>query len=737
MHKKLFYFLLLIGALSRYGAAAAPSVSASRTEGSITLDGRLTEPEWLAAPVATDFVQQRPVEGQPSSEKTEVRILYNSKALYIGVLCYDSEPGKIIDVQGRRDGDLTDSDSILIILDTYHDRQNGFLFGTNPSGIQYDAQILNEGLSGGQVGQASVGSTVGGTNQRGNPSSVNLNWNATWRVQSSRSDQGWQTEMEIPWKSLRFKNSDEPQSWGLNIMRNIRRKNEQSFWSPITQAFSIYRVSLAGVLNAVEIHPPINLKLIPYVLAGPQKDYVTKDKDFRSDFGFDVKYGLTSTLTLDGTINTDFAQVEVDDEQINISRFDLFFPEKRSFFLENAGMFAFGSPREVDLFFSRRIGIERGQELSILGGARLSGKLDRFNLGLLSIQTAEEEGFVSGQNFLVARVRRELQGRSNVGLIFTNRESTGAPLSSSNHNRAVGTDLQLGLGENVVVSGYLAKTYSPHLVGDDYAGHAAFNYRSDLWRFDGAYTDVGKNFNPEVGFVSRRGGYRSPQLRIAFTPSPKGGWIRQWNPHFQTRRFYGPDGKLESRRYHNDLEVFRTDGGAMAFSYDRDHEFLRVPLEIHPGVFIPAGSYDFGAFEAFYSFNPAARLFGEVTWRFGDFYGGDFKLYDFEMGFRTGPEFFVTLAYANTGVDADWGRFNTNLARLRLNYSFSPNRSLQALFQYNSRFQQFSSNIRLSLISASSTGLYVVYNDRYHTPGDQFDPLGRAFFVKYNHQVDF
>ena len=724
-------------ALVPAGLMAAPrSMVAQRTELAPVLDGRVDEEQWNLAQAASDFLQQWPVQGGPASERTEVRILYTEDSIYIGIICYDTEPDRIVDTQSRRDGDLSNSDSVLIILDTYHDGQNGFLFGTNPSGIQYDAQVLNEGVAGGQSSSTGgIGRSATSTTQRGNVAAFNLNWDTTWEVASSRTERGWETEMAIPFKSLRFRSSSEPQSWGVNVMRNIRRKNEQVFWSEIPQAFNIYRVSLAGNLESLEIQSSRNLKFIPYALVGAQKDFLISDTDFEHDVGFDIKYGISSAITLDVTINTDFAQVEVDDEQINLTRFPLFFPEKRDFFLENAGTFAFGTPREMDLFFSRRIGIEDGLEVPIRVGGRLSGKLDRFQLGILAIQTGEEEGLAPGQNFFVGRVRREFHKRSSVGFIFTNRESMGDPQGKTEYNRAWGSDLQLGLGENWIVSSYLAKTYTPDLSGDDLAGNVFAGYRSNLWRIQGNYTDIQDNFNPEVGFVQRKG--RKPQFRIFFTPSPETGPVKRWNPHYGFRRWYGSDGQLETERQHHDLEVFLRNGGSLSIVLNRDFEFLRVPFEIHPGVIVPAGEYDFSEFQVSAASDPSAWIFGDVAISFGQLYEGTLRAYDFIVGFRTGPKFVTELSYVNTGVDAVWGRFNTNLGRLRASYSFTPYHFIQALIQYNSRGQLFSSNIRLGLTTPSGTGLFVVYNDAYQTPGERFDPLGRSFFVKYSHQFDF
>ena len=718
--------------------AAPRSVTAQRSEEPPLIDGRVNEEQWNQAPAASEFLQQWPVQGAPASERTEVRFLYTEDTLYIGVICFDSEPGQIVDTQSQRDGDLDNSDSILIVLDTYHDRQNGFLFGTNPAGIQYDAQILNEGVSGGEAARTGgIGRSATSTSQRGNVAAFNLNWDTTWTVESSRTERGWETEMEIPLKSLRFRDSAEPQSWGVNVMRNIRRKNEQIFWSEIPQAYNIYRLSLAGDLESLDIHSTRNLKLIPYVLAGVQRDYSVSDTDFRHDVGFDIKYGISSAMTLDVTVNTDFAQVEVDDQQNNLTRFPLFFPEKRDFFLENAGTFAFGTPREVDLFFSRRIGLEDGVEIPIRAGARFSGKIDRFQVGLLSIQTGEEAGVVPSTNFFVGRVRRELGQRKSVGFIFTNREAIGDLQGKSEYNRAWGTDLQLGLGEHWILSSYVAKTHSPDLPeGDDWAGNFSANYQSNLWRILTSYTEVQDNFNPEAGFVQRKG-FRRPMFRIFFNPSPESGPVKRWNPHWSIRRFYDFDGELETERLHHDMEVFLRNGGSLSVVWNKNQELLRVPFEIHPGVFVPAGKYSFSEYEFTAASDPSARIFGDMALSFGQLFDGDLRAYDFIVGFRTGPKFVTEFNFVNTQVDADWGRFNTNLGRLRVNYSFTPYRFIQTLIQYNSRGQLFSSNIRLGLTTPSGTGLYVVYNDAYTTPDELFDPLGRSFFVKYSHQFDF
>ncbi|HIB03366.1 MAG TPA: hydrolase, partial [Candidatus Marinimicrobia bacterium] len=341
------------------------------------VDGNvMDDPVWEIAPVVTSFTQQTPDEGESISEKTEVRVMYSSEALYVAVVCFDSEPERIVVSDTRRDASLKDSDSFRFILDTFHDKQNGYIFGTNPAGIEYDAQVNKEGQGGFNTGRQSVG--AGGA--------FNLNWDAVWEVQTVVGDFGWSAEFAIPFKTLRFKEIEE-QQWGINFERVIARKQEDAYWIPIPRQFNINRVSIAGTLTGLVITNPKNLKIIPYGLG-----QTSTEAAGQSQLGLDAKYSLTSSLTLDFTYNTDFAQVEADEKQINLDRFSLFFPEKRSFFLENAGLFSVGEPTyygpDIEMFFSRRIGIgPGGSSVPILGGARLTGTAGGLNIGVLNMQT--------------------------------------------------------------------------------------------------------------------------------------------------------------------------------------------------------------------------------------------------------------------------------------------------------------------------------------------------------------
>jgi hypothetical protein len=398
----------------------------------------------------------------------------------------------------RRDSALDDVDSFRFILDTYKDGQNGFVFGTSPSGGEFDAQVSLEGREGDQAARQSAGAGGG----------FNVNWDAVWTVRTKTGDYGWSAEFSIPFKSLRYAKGGE-QSWGFNMQRNIRRKKEVAYWSPLPRQYNILRVSRAGLLQGVKTPSQRNLKVTPYVLGSSDRNYRTQSSfDSGAQVGGDLKYSITPSLTLDATVNTDFAQVEVDEQQVNLERFSLFFPEKRPFFLENAGQFTAGNSGEVDLFFSRRIGIaSTGQQLPIVGGARLSGKVAGWNVGLLDMQTKAKAGVAPANNFAVARLSREFRNRSGFGALFVNRQSTGDIRGSRawrESNRTYAVDGRKGLGRYTQITGFLAgHLVSPYQQRRPAPSTSAFLRESPRFDLRAKYTDVGEGMNPEVGFLRR------------------------------------------------------------------------------------------------------------------------------------------------------------------------------------------------------------------------------------------
>ena len=724
-----------------------PLLIAIRVSTAPVIDGRVNDEVWNAATPYSTFVQQQPDEGQPSTERTEVRVVFDERHVYVGIICFESDPSRIVVTQSQRDGDLSNTDSIQVILDTYLDRQNAFLFGTNPLGLEYDGQIAAEGRTGGAMGGTGVGFGGGSATQRGAITGFNKNWDGDWRVSAQITDRGWEAELEIPLKTLRYVGGT-AKTWGINVMRNIRRRNEQAFLAPIPRAYDIYRVSLAGDLQGLDLPPRRDLRFIPYGSTRYDQDVVTlPDGEGDADAGLDVKWGVTPTLTADLTVNTDFAQVEVDEEQVNLTRFDLFYPEKRPFFLENAQTFQLGQPQQVDLFFSRRIGLSRtGEPINIIAGGRLSGRLGDWNVGVLNMQTDDRAGAlgelgIPSNNFTVARLQRQVGG-SNWGGIFVNRQGMGKYSVGDDWNRAYGFDTNLAVSENGRLFAFIARSDTPGEVGSDYAGRALYDYRNDLWQFRTGYTQVGERFNAEVGFVPRRG-YAKPEVRVEFTPEPKGvPWIRRFAPHALYEVYYSFDGQLQSALGHYDFEVQTADGGQFGFRLDRKSDRPEVPFVIYADrhgtrVVIPPGLYTWNEWLGNFESDPSKPIFVNVEASFGSFYDGNFNRFSSDTGFRWGARLLSTLGYLRNDVELPYGDFVANLARLRVSYSFTTRMLLQALVQYNNQTSLVSSNIRFAWLDRSGTGLFFVYNDRRDAYVDGTPSLGRSFIVKYTRLFDF
>jgi len=556
-------------------AAAAPGIAAVTDPPTLAagrldpeavgpvVDGLVTEAVWGTVTPHSTFTRQDPDEGAPATERTEVRVLIGHGHVYIGIVCFDRDPSRIIQAQAKRDATLTDVDSVIIALDTFNDSQNAFVFGTNPLGIEYDGQVAGEGQTSGLTFRQG-----GGGSQRGGISAFNPNWDGDWTVRAQITPRGWEAELAIPLKTLRYPTGTD-RTWGFNVMRNIRHKNEQVYLAPIPRGFDIYRVSLGAKLTDLDLPPRRDLKFIPYVLGSADKDFTTPGAGIDRDgaAGLDFKWGIRPNLTFDATLNTDFAQVEAAEEQVNLTRFDLFFPEKRPFFLENASTFQFGQPQQIDLFFSRRVGLSpAGRRIDILAGGRLSGKIGGWNVGVLNIQTEDAVGadgslVAPANNFSVMRAQREI-GRSSVGAIFVNRQATGARAGSSEWNRAFGVDANLQVSGNQRVSAFMARTESPTRAGDDYAGRVFYNFTNNLWQVSGGYSQVGERFNAEVGFVPRRG-YRRPEARVFFQPQPKRiTWIRRFAPHVSYSAYHDFDGELQSSFAHvHPFEIQPARGG--------------------------------------------------------------------------------------------------------------------------------------------------------------------------------
>ena len=698
-------------------SAAMPSVEikAWRTEQAPVIDGNVVEdPAYAVAEPATNFRQNTPDEGQPASERTEVRIVYTDDTIYFGVICYTQDPGTIVVADSRRDSSLRETDSFQIILDTYLDHQNGFIFGTNPAGVEYDGQVTNEGSGSGRMGGGgTVGRSSGSQQQGGSGGGFNLNWDGVWQVNAKVSDIGWTAEFAIPFRTLRYPGAD-AQTWGINFQRNIEHRNERSFWAPLPRQFTLNRLSLAGLLQDIEVPSQRNLKITPYVLGDVVARQDNSETVSTGEIGVDLKYSVTPSMTLDLTYNTDFAQVEVDEQQINLDRFNLFFPEKRPFFLENAGLFSVGRPGQVEMFFSRRIGIgDGGEQVPIVGGGRLSGKIGSdTNIGFLNMQTESiSEGL--SQNYTVARIRQDLPSRSNIGAMFVNRQGTGSQAGSGNYNRTFAVDGRMGIGQPGTINGFAAETQTPG--EDNIDAHSmglGGTYEIENVRLSLSYTEVGPNFNPEVGFYRRRGYRRMDGMIFSFFRPDNFLGIHELRPHISHYSIFNYETGIQETQYtHIDNHWEWENGSEIHTGLNLTKEGLFQPFEIFPGVSVPIGSYAHKEARLTANTNRGAPVSFSLASTIGGFFGGDRVQLSPSVSFRRGEAFTTQLRWDRNDISLPGGDFVTNLGSFRISYSFTTRLFLQALLQYNDRADLWSSNIRFGLLSDANTGLFIVYND--------------------------
>lgn len=704
-----------------------PAAKATILNSELKIDGEVLNDEvWQAISPIDELWQAKPNSGFPATEKTEIRIALTENTFYLSVVCYDKEPDKLVVSDARRDATLDNTDSFLFVLDTYHDSQNGFMFGTNPIGIEYDAQVDNEG-QGNFTGNRMQSGTVGG---------FNINWDASFEVKSLTGDFGWSAEFAIPLRTLRFA-SGKDQVWGINFQRNIRKTNEIDYWAALPIQFDLKRLSLAGTLTGLNLQSPGNLKLIPYVLGQATREYTQPDEktEYRPAAGMDVKYSITPAVTLDLTYNTDFAQVEVDQQQINLDRFNLFFPEKRPFFLENAGFFSVGSPGEVDLFFSRKIGLDAsGQRVPIIGGGRLSGKVKNTSFGFLNMFTDEvndgSETSIERNNFTVARVSHQFAQRSYFGGMFINREGMGS--LDNDYNRTLAVDGRWGFGKKAQLFGFYSKTITPGDSVNTDAFRMQGNYEWNGLRLNLSYQQVGEGFNPEVGFLLRSA-YRKPEVMIFKQVRMNGKYgLLELRPHATYRSYWNFSNFLETSYLHLDNHWVWVNGLEIHTGINFTTEGVVKPFEISKDVWVPAGTYNHEEAQIVFMTNPSKPVYVNTRSILGGSFGGTRYINSATLGMRVGDKFNSEVSMAVNDVNLPGGDFVASLLGARVSYSFRPRINLQSFIQYNSSADLWSANIRFSLLEQANTGLFVVYNEVY-----QYGAISnRSFTIKYTHMFD-
>jgi hypothetical protein len=690
--------------------APRPVARAVRARGPVVVDGRLDEEAWKDAEPIDGFVQAQPRPGHPASERTTVRILYDERFLYIGALLEDSEPSRLVINTLERDSNTQDTDAFGVALDPFLDRQNSFSFIVNPKGAVRDGQTSNDARS------------------------SNFAWNAILHVQTDIHETGWTVEMAIPWTTLRLDPGRPEQVWGLNFLRRIRRKNEESYWAPLERRRVLYTMSSAGTLEGLEgVRQGRNLTLKPYMLGTRSTGSLVPAADHGAgyDGGLDLKWGVTSGLTLDLTYRTDFSQVEVDQEQVNLTRFSLFFPEKRDFFLENSGTFDFGdvsernvrvgaSLRDLTLFHSRRIGLTPdGRPIPLAGGARMTGRAGPYEIGLLEMQT-EAMGDLPAENFAVARVRRNVAGRADVGAMLVNRMTTGALETS--RNLSLGADANVRVMRYLMVHSYLAATDEAGggaSGGDNLAARLSYSFRSPGWESTGFLKHVGEDFNPAVGFVRRRGmrhGYGT--LGLHQRPASL-SWVQDLNPYVEADHVTEPDVGLATRTGTLGLDVEFADGGALNLGASDRFERLSRPFRVRADATVPVGDYEFREATLGYRSSRGRPLSGDVALTSGGFFDGERTSLSLATRWRPTYRWLLNVSASHNRVALPDARFTADVVGTRVSYAHSTRLYSSAFVQYNQALDQLVTNLRLNFIHAPLSDLFLVLTERRDLARDE------------------
>ena len=717
------------GALQLSSPDGRRLVGAVEARAPMTIDGALDEEAWRTAQPADAFVQAEPHEGEPASELTEVRIAYDRNALYIGVVCHDTPPAVLVVNDIRKDFGTGEQDSFELILDTFADRRNGFVFVVNPAGAKSDTQIANEGRD------------------------VNTNWDAVWNVATTRSENGWTAEIRIPFKTLRFERGAD-RIWGVNFSRHIRRKNEVDYWSPVPRVYNLYRASMAGSLGGLpDASQGRNLRVKPWIAADVTRGLAGDDFDRDAHAGLDVKYGVTPSLTLDVTVKPDFAQAEADEQQVNLTQFSLFFPEKREFFLENSGMFYFGDiPREsrlgnarfappeeeMLLFFSRRIGLtDKGEEIPIAAGGRLTGRVGRTGVGLMTIQTQDVPGR-AGDNYTVLRGRRDILRNSDVGAIFLSRQSAGA---SSDRNQVAGVDANFRFVRALSLNGFLSRSWTPGVDGGEMAGKGSVVWNDNFLHTQYSLLSVGDNFRDDIGFIKRRGIRKHfADFGIRFRPE---WWrklgIRELHPHTRYNIYTDQSNTKVTHTNHIAMAWFFERGGYLELQWNPRFERITVPFAIRPDQSFAVGSYGWNEYVLELETDHSRKVSGSALITSGGFWSG--SQVSTKVGVLFRPSYHLTFDVAlqrnDIHLPAPMHDFVTNLVTTRIGYAFNTRTFLDTLVQYNTDLKQLSANIRFDLIHRPLSDLFIVYNEQQLTETPIPINTGRGLIVKYTHMLAF
>ena len=679
-------------------AMPRPTARAVRIDSPIVLDGILDEEAWQSAEPITGFIQSMPDAGAPATEETIVRVVYDDRRVYIGALMLDSDPQGIIHQFLEQDYETHDDDVFAVTLDTFLDRRDSFMFLVNPNGAVKDGQTFD------------------------NSRTTNLAWEGVIEVETTIHEEGWTVELAIPFTTLRFDPGKEEQAWGMNFLRRIRRKNEDSYWAPVDRRTRVHTMAYAGTVSGFSGLPqPRNVSIKPFGLASNASGALLDPTDAgaSADLGMDLKWGMTPRLTLDLTYRTDFSQVEVDQERVNLTRFSLFFPEKRDFFMENAGVFAFGdqsernirqgaSPRDFTLFHSRRIGLSGGRPVPIVAGGRLTGRAGGFDVGLLNMRTESARG-LPAESFSVARVRRTFFGGLQVGGLFASRDGVGE--GGGLYNRSYGADLNFSVWGKLFFDSYLSATDLPGADGNDKAGRVSMAFRDRLWDVSALYREIGDAFDPGMGFVARKG-IRHSYGTVGVHPRPDIPGVNELNPYLELHYITNLQSVLETREGTAGLGVLFRDGGQLTSQLSDHFEAVEEAFPVAGHGEVPAGDYDFRDAAVTYTSNAARPLSGEVGVSGGGYYNGNRTSVTVSGAWRPSRHFALDLQAQRNQISLPGNAFSADVFGARFDFAGSRRLFLSSFFQYNAASDEIVTNVRLNFIHAPLSDIFLVFSER-------------------------
>lgn len=702
------------------------TVRAVRVTTPIRLDGRLDEAVYTTVHPASGFIQMEPKGGEPATEHTDVWVFFDEDNLYVTFRAEESHPERMIANEMRRDsGNIRQGDSVEFALDTFRDRRNAILFEANALGARTDLQSTNE-------------------------RQMNADWNPVWNLVAGRFDGGWTIEAAVPFKSIRYA-PGAVQTWGFQARRTNKWKNEISYLTRVPPALGLGRADFSASLyaNLVGIEPPRTSKpfeVKPYAITDLTTDRgaaPARINDVHGDVGVDVKYGLTQNLTADFSYNTDFAQVEADEQQVNLTRFSLFFPEKREFFLENQGLFTFGnnsfapsaqSTSDVPiLFYSRRIGLAGNRPVSILGGGRVTGRAGRYSMGVVNMQTRDDAAAgAQATNFSVVRLKRDILRRSSVGVLATARSQTQ---TGAGANQVYGVDGTFGFFNNLTFATYLARSHSPEQSGDDLSYRAQMEYGGDRYGLQLERLSVDRNFNPEVGFV-RRSDMRKSFALARFSPRPRSiKAVRKFSGIGQITYIEDGLGRVATRALDGEFAIEFQSSDRFSVGVNDDYELILRPFSVVPGARIGAGGYQFTTARVAYVLGQQRPVSGSVLAERGSFYGGERTAITVNRSrVNVSPRLSVEPTVTLNWLDLPAGSFTSALAGGRITYTLTPRMFASALVQYNSSTHVASTNARLRWEYRPGSELFVVLNEERNTQlATGLTPLqNRSVVVKVN-----